>query len=221
MKTTAFRFLLPLAFWFSFVRGFAQQPVHKGYAIWGNPEVGRHVYAEKGCGKCHAIAGIGPTIGPDLGKPPETPQTITQIAGAMWNHAPQMRRVAQEKGVGWESFEESEMRDLIAFLYFLRVQDQPGNVARGRRLFDQKHCSGCHALAGTGGKAAADLTQWKQHGSPILWAEVMWRHAIQMETKMRELGLAWPRLEGSDMIDLIAFIQSEAQGKPASRPGQR
>ncbi|MEX0880674.1 MAG: c-type cytochrome [Thermoanaerobaculia bacterium] len=221
MKKTAFRFLLPLAFWFSFVPGFAQQPVDKGYAIWGNPEVGRHVYAEKGCGKCHAIAGIGPTIGPDLGKPPETPQTITQIAGAMWNHAPQMRRVAQEKGVGWESFEESEMRDLIAFLYFLRVQDQPGNVARGRRLFDQKHCSGCHALAGTGGKAAADLTQWKQHGSPILWAEVMWRHAIQMETKMRELGLAWPRLEGSDMIDLIAFIQSEAQGKPASKPGQR
>ena len=221
MKTTEFRFLLPLAFWFFVVPGFAQEQVNKSYAIWGNPEAGRRVYAEKGCGKCHAINGIGPTIGPDLGKPSEKPQTITQIAAAMWNHAPQMRHVAQEKGVRWESFEESEMRDLIAFLHFLRVQDPPGNVARGRRLFDEKHCSSCHGLPGAGGRIAADPRQWKQHGSPILWAEIMWRHAIQMEAKTRELGFAWPRLEGSDMIDLIAFIQSEAQGKPTSKPSRR
>ncbi len=71
----------------------------KIYAIWGDPVKGRKVYAEKGCGKCHAINGVGPTIGPDLGRTPKVPKTITQIAGVMWNHAPEMRKVAQEKGV--------------------------------------------------------------------------------------------------------------------------
>lgn len=219
MKSIAFRSWLALTLWFSVACAIAQQRVDKTYAIWGNPEAGRRVYAEKGCGKCHAIAGVGPTIGPDLGKPPEKPETITQIAGAMWNHAPQMRHAAEEKHIRWHSFDESEMRDLIAFLYFLRVQDQPGNLARGRELFDQKHCSSCHTL-GKGGKIS-DLSRGKQYGSPILWAEIMWRHAVQMEAKMRELGLPWPRLEGNDMIDLIAFIQSESGGEPASKPNRR
>lgn len=124
------------------------QDQSKVYAIWGNPNNGRKVYAEKGCGRCHAINGVGPSIGPDLGRPPARPQTITQLAGAMWNHAPEMRKLAQEKGVQWAGFKEAELRDLIAYLYFLRMLDQPGDVRRGERLFDDKHCSACHALAG-------------------------------------------------------------------------
>ena len=178
------------------------------YAIWGNPNEGRKVYAAKGCGHCHAINGVGPTIGPDLGRAPARPQSITQIAGAMWNHAPEMRKLAQDKGVQWTPFKESELRDLIAYLHFLRLLDQPGNVRRGEQLFDDKHCSTCHAIAGRGGRIASDLSQWKQYGSPILWAEIMWRHAGQMEGKMRELGLPWPQFQDNEMDDLIAFIQS-------------
>ena len=185
---------------------FAQEP--RLFAIWGNPNEGRKVYAAKGCGHCHAINGIGPTIGPDLGRAPARPQTITQIAGAMWNHAPEMRTLAQDKGIQWTPFKQSELRDLIAYLHFLRLLDQPGDVRRGERLFDDKHCSTCHAIGGRGGRIASDLSQWKQYGSPILWAEIMWRHAGQMEGKMRELGLSWPQFQDNDMDDLIAFIQS-------------
>lgn len=182
------------------------------YAIWGNPTEGRKVYAEKGCGKCHAINGVGPKIGPDLGRAPKKPQTITQLAGVMWNHAPEMRKLAQEKGLQWARFQGSEMRDLIAYLYFLRMLDQPGNVRRGARLFDEKRCSTCHAVAGQGSKMASDLSQWKQLGSPILWAEIMWQHAVEMETKMRDLGLKWPRFKENEIVDLIAFIRSESSG---------
>ena len=84
--------------------------------------------------------------------------------------APEMRKLAQEMGVRWVPFRQSEMKDLIAFLYFLQVQDPPGNVRRGRQLFDEKHCSACHALAGQGKRNASDLSRWKQLGSPILWA---------------------------------------------------
>jgi len=181
----------------------------KIYAIWGDPVKGRKVYAEKGCGKCHAINGVGPTIGPDMAKTSKTPKTITQMAGVMWNHAPEMRKVAREKGVKWESFQGSEMRDLIAFVYFLRLLDKPGDVRRGERLFDEKNCSTCHAVAGQGSKIASDLSKWKQYGSPILWAEIMWQHALEMQEKMQKMGLRWPRFKDNEMVDLIAFIQSK------------
>jgi mono/diheme cytochrome c family protein len=151
---------------------------------------------------------VGSTIGPDLGRPPGRPQTITQLAGDLWNHAPEMRTVAQAKGGQWASFNESELRDLIAYLSFLRLLDQPGDMRRGERLFDEKRCSACHALADRGGRLASDLSQWQHYGSPILWAEIMWRHAVEMEGTMRELGLAWPQFQKNEMVDLIAFIQS-------------
>jgi mono/diheme cytochrome c family protein len=191
-----------------------QPPDERVYAIWGDPKAGRKVYADKRCGKCHAIDGVGPRIGPDLGKPPKEPQTITQIAGTMWNHAPSMRRMAREEGVRWEPFKDSEMRDLIAFLYFLRMQDQPGDIRRGRRLFDRKGCGACHTLGGEGGKMGPDLSRWRRYVSPILWAEIMWEHAVEMEEKMRELGLAWPRFRGNEMVDLIAFIRHETGMEP-------
>lgn len=185
----------------------------KVYAIWGDPDSGRRVYAQKGCGRCHAINGVGPSIGPDLARPPLRPLTITQLAGVMWNHAPEMHKLARGQGVRWAPFEQSELRDLIAYLYFLRMIDQPGDVRRGERLFDEKRCSACHALAGRGGHIASDLTQWKQYGSPILWAEIMWRHAVEMEATMRELGLAWPQFRENEMVDLFAFIQSRTNAR--------
>jgi mono/diheme cytochrome c family protein len=181
------------------------------YTIWGNPANGRTVFAEKGCGRCHAINGVGPQIGPDLGKKPDQLRTITQIAGTMWNHAPEMRKIAEQRRVRWVPFRQSEMNDLIAFLYFLQVQDSPGDVLRGRRLFDEKHCSNCHALSGQGQQVASDLSRWRQLRSPILWAEIMLQHAVEMEQKMRDMGLEWPQFQDNEMVDLIAFIQSETK----------
>jgi cytochrome c2 len=214
MRPRLTQFLLSGLLFVAFVLpdAFAQE-AETVYAIWGNPKEGRKVYAQKGCGKCHAINDVGPKIGPDLGKPPKKPQSVTQIAGVMWNHAPEMRKAAKEKGIRWESFKGSEMRDLIAYLYFLRMLDQPGNVRRGELLFDEKQCSTCHALAGQGSKIASDLSQWKQLGSPILWAEIMWQHAVEMEEKMRDLGLSWPKFKDNEIIDLIAFIRSQAAGE--------
>lgn len=199
--------------------GFAQQST-KIYSIWGDPEHGRKVYIEKACGTCHAINGVGPTVGPDLASPPDQPQTITQVAGVMWNHAPEMQKVAQAKGMRWPTFRESEMRDLIAFLYFLRVQDRPGDVRRGQQLFDEKRCSTCHALDGRGAKVGPDLTHWHRYGSPVLWADVMWRHASEMEAKMREMGLEWPRFKGNEMVDLIAFIESQMRSQATVDGGE-
>jgi len=205
--TTATLLLLGLAM---FVHDAAAQE-NVTYAIWGDPNAGRQVYAEKRCGQCHAINGVGPTIGPDLVRSPQTAHTITQLAGVMWNHAPLMHQASVETGIRWTPFKGSEMRDLIAYLAFLRLLDQSGNVDRGRRLFDEKRCSTCHALAGDQRGIGPDLSRWRQYGSPILWAEIMWQHASEMETKMGEMGLTWPTFRGNELVDLIAFIQAETR----------
>jgi len=192
-------------------RALAQQ-----YVLWGDARKGQQVFVEKGCGSCHAIRGVGPTVGPDLGRVPARHLTMTQMAGTMWNHAPAMQQMAREKGIIWKPFRGSEMRDLIAFLYALGLLDEPGDPRRGERLFVEKGGATCHSVKGKGGKIGPDLTQWRRFGSPILWAELMWTHALQMEEKAREFGLRWPRFEGNEMVDLIAYIQQElGPGAPA------
>jgi len=121
-----------------------------------------------------------------------------------------MREQSRRLGRPWEPFRGSEMQDLVAFLYFLRMQDPPGDPARGARLFDEKRCSTCHALGGEGSEIGPDLARWKRLASPVLWAEAMWKHATQMEKTMHEMSLSWPTFAEGDMVDLIAFIRQEA-----------
>ena len=45
------------------------------------------------------------------------PRTLTQMAGRMWNHSPQMWAAMKAKGIERPTFEGKEMADLIAFLY--------------------------------------------------------------------------------------------------------
>jgi cytochrome c len=129
----------------------------------------------------------------------------------MWNHAPAMQKLAKQRGILWRPFAGSEMRDLIAYLYSISLLDQPGDARRGERLFVEKGCATCHSVSRGGSKIGPDLKQWKQYGSPILWAELMWSHALNMEEKMREFGVGWPRFEGNEMVDLITYIRSAAQ----------
>lgn len=186
------------------------------YVLWGDAQTGSKLFAGKGCGSCHAIRGVGPNLGPDLGQIARR-LTMTQLAGAMWNHAPAMRRAAEQKGMSWRAFKGSEMRDLIAYLYSISLLDRPGDSRRGERLFVEKGCATCHSVKGKGAKIGPDLKQWKQYGSPILWAELMWSHALTMEQKMREFGVRWPRFEENEMVDLIAYIRTEIGPRSSSK----
>ena len=142
------------------------------YVLWGDARNGSRVFAEKGCGNCHAVRGVGPSLAADLGRIAQR-LTMTQLAGAMWNHAPAMQKLAKQRGILWRPFAGSEMRDLIAYLYSISLLDQPGDLKRGERLFVEKGCATCHSVGRAGSKIGPDLKQWKQYGSPILWAELM------------------------------------------------
>jgi mono/diheme cytochrome c family protein len=187
------------------------QEVQETYVLWGDPQKGRKVYAENGCATCHAVRGVGGTLGPDLGRPPLQHKTVTQMAGVMWNHATEMSRLAKTKGITIRPFAASELLDLLTYLYSLYFLDEPGNARQGARLFVNKGCAACHAIKGDRPAIGPPLARFRQYASPILWAEVMWRHAVEMEQKMKEMGIAWPRFEKNEMVDLISYVRSAAQ----------
>jgi mono/diheme cytochrome c family protein len=177
----------------------------------GSPRQGRMLFQDKGCALCHpdrsGVEGIGPNVKTNVRG------TLAQIAGDMWSHGPQMWRKMAEGGIQSPALTVEEMSDLVSYLYFLQYFDEPGNAARGGRLFDEKGCSVCHSLAGTGGKYAPDLSRSAAFDSPIHAVTAFWNHLPAMEALVREREMTWPTFETGEMADLVEFIRSKRQTK--------
>jgi mono/diheme cytochrome c family protein len=176
------------------------------YLVPGDVKEGWNVFALKKCSVCHSIWGEGGKEGPDLGTLPESYVSQSQLAALMWNHWPGMWGKMEAKKISHHKMTKKEMADLFAFLYFLRYMDEPGNPRNGKTLMESKHCSKCHPVVKEGAKG--DLSVWGMYINPILWAQMMWNHAPQMEREMKKRGLAWTEFKGNEMVDLIAYIRS-------------
>ena len=178
------------------------------YLLPGDAKKGWQSFFTKGCIKCHSVWGEGGTTGPNLGITPSKHLTEAQLTAAMWNHAPAMWEKMKAKGIDFKGLSQEEMADIFAFLYFIRYMDEPGDQEKGRELLATKKCSNCHTILGKGGKIGPDLEKWRAYINPILWTQMMWNHAPQMEEEMRSRGIAWPRFEGNEMVDIIVYIKS-------------
>ena len=168
---------------------------------------GKMLFREKGCSFCHAINGYGSKVGPDLGSQHPIPPTITQFAGLMWNHSPQMSALMDREAVPRAQFAEREMADLIAYLYGVGFLEPQGRADLGKEVFDRKHCANCHGAGGRGGKGGPDLARLLRYTSPQM-AYTIWTHGPQMHSKMREKNIAWPILEEQELVHLMAFLNS-------------
>jgi cytochrome c2 len=183
-----------------------------GSFMVGDPQMGVILFQKKSCAACHPLNHNGGQAGvPDLGfqNPPRS--TLNQVVAAMWNHAPHMWDRMKSARVAYPQFDNQEMANLFAYLYVSRYVDEPGNEYHGRKLFESKGCSRCHAVAGEGGKVGPDL---KAVGAdtPIAWTQVMWNHAPAMEASMRQLGLTWPQFGPGEMNDLLAYVREVSGG---------
>jgi cytochrome c551/c552 len=176
-----------------------------GYLLLGDIKEGWRVFNQKRCGQCHSIWGEGGKGGPDLGTLPQAYVSQAQLAALMWNHSPEMWGRMVAKKIPIEKIDTKEMADLFAFLYFIRYMDEPGNPERGKRLMEVKGCIKCHTIK-QGLKE--DLVRWSMYVNPIVWAQMMWNHTPQMEQEMKKKGLRRVEFQGSEMVDLIAYIRS-------------
>jgi len=188
-----------------YVRGGAEREFD---LLPANPRRGWALFREKRCISCHAISGEGGTVGPDLGSGGPLPRTLTQMAGQMWNHSPEMWAAMKAKGIDRPTFNGSEMADLIAFLYSVRYFELRGSPIVGQQLFDERKCSECHGSDARGGKIGPNLRKVGKVYTPVNFALALWSHGPRMYAKAAALGLGWPTLNEGDLSHLLAFLNS-------------
>jgi cytochrome c551/c552 len=170
-----------------------------------DPLVGRRVFVNKGCVKCHSIFSKGGKIGRDLGR------TLAQLGPAgifamMWNHSPEMSKLMQ-KPQKMPIFSEQEMADLIGYFYFLGYLDEQGDAEKGRVVLKNKKCLDCHRVGGIGRDVGPPLDKLKSYANPLSLAQRIWRYGIKMSAVMSVLGIERPEFTGSEIVDLFAYLR--------------
>ena len=118
-----------------------------------------------------------------------------------------------DMGLERPTFQENEMADLIAFLYFLRFLEKEPNVERGEMLFGQKGCRSCHHFGDADVEGSFSLSTLKTAQPKVDVAASMWNHANEMSQKMTRKKMEWPRLLPGEMNDLIEYILSHNNDK--------
>jgi len=167
----------------------------------GDPEAGRQVFTAR-CETCH---GFRPTLPGRVDLLERaTPMTMMGYAAAMWNHAPMMdARSADDL----PALEDGAMNDVVSYLFAQRYFSGRGDPVAGERVFNEKGCFVCHEQerAATG---APELTASPEIHSPITMTRAMWNHGPGMLETLDQRGMTWPQFEGTEMTDLIAYLNS-------------
>jgi mono/diheme cytochrome c family protein len=176
------------------------------YLTPGRPTVGKRLFEEKGCAQCHKIGNNkGKAAIPDLTRV-DFHGGATQIAGRMWKHGPKILAKMEEREIAPPIFEENEMADLVAYLYFLNFIEQSGDLETGKRLFTRKRCVKCHSIRGDGGNAGPDLALSDRTGNYIKITTAMWNHNEKMRILMDKMGVPMPRFNEKEMKDLFFYL---------------
>jgi len=167
----------------------------------GEPEVGRQIFTAR-CETCHGFRPAVPGRVDLLER--SVPLTMMGYAAAMWNHAPRMEA---RLGSDLPLLEDAAMNDVVAYLFAESYFSGRGDPATGERVYTEKGCVVCHELerAQTG---APELIQSTEVHSPVTMTRALWSHGPRMLEALEQRGMDWPVFEGSEMSDLIAYLNS-------------
>ncbi|MEW5982127.1 MAG: c-type cytochrome [Acidobacteriota bacterium] len=174
----------------------------------GSPFRGRQLFEEKRCSTCHSVWGHGGTLGPEISVA-VAGKTFYELVGDFWNHTPQMIDEVERHGYPWPTLDPAEMADMLSYLYYLRLFDEPGNVERGANAYARLQCGTCHTLGGRGGPGGGSLDRFSAFPAPTPLAQAMWNAGPRMQQDQLQRGVSIPQLGGQDMADLQAYIRAE------------
>jgi mono/diheme cytochrome c family protein len=186
------------------------------YALPGRPDAGRQLFSSKRCIECHAVAGVGGRVGPDLVER-GVRQSPIEFAATIWNKAPAMAAKMKPRGITLPELSPAEMADIVAYLYSVRYFGGAGSIPNGWAVATQKGCLACHGASGERGKPASDLRKAAAgRDSPAAVLAALWNHTVVPAPGGSPKD--WPLFRPQEMADLIALLQSLA-GKPAQTGG--
>jgi cytochrome c2 len=177
----------------------------------GDPRVGKTLFTEKSCIRCHSVAAEGGKVGPALDKIERGVPPLV-VAEALWNHGPAMSSAIHEAGLQLPTFEDNEIIDLFAFVRSKGERrgaqqfESPGDPEKGHAIFEQKGCSACHTLFGKEPGVGPDLGLAPLRGSVTQVAGRMWNHWPKMSEAMKNAGMSVPKFEPGELRDVLAYV---------------
>jgi cytochrome c2 len=174
---------------------------------------GAAVFETQGCVQCHTMNGGAGKIAPDLSRPVDRSFSPTALATTIWNHAPTMWKTIQSQGAKPPQLDEQAAGDLFAYFYSVRFFEPPGDAGRGKHVFQDRGCSGCHGLGAAGQSAGLPIALWTSIGDPVALAEAMWNHAPNMRGELAVRRKHWPHLSTQDLTDLEVFVRNSNEGR--------
>jgi cytochrome c2 len=160
------------------------------------PRRGWKIFYEKGCINCHALWNIGIKGGSDL-----TGLSFRELIAGYKKHALQKGLKMGNKKFLSIDISPGEIPALVSFLKFVSILDGPGNPDRGERVLTEKNCNSCHS------RIAPNLKEKAKFANPVSWIAQMWNHAPKMKREMSKKNIPWPRFDGDNLIDLMAYIR--------------
>ena len=160
---------------------------------------GQALFDSKGCAACHS--GKTALTSRLKGK------TLTDIAVAMWDHEPRMPAAPAPLSLG-------DMREIVSYLWAEQFFEDAGSPTAGARVFAAKRCASCHNDAShNNASGAPKLAGTGRSFNAATIVSVLWHHGPQMLDQMKTKGIAWPRFEGQDMANLIAYLNAQNKGQ--------
>jgi mono/diheme cytochrome c family protein len=176
--------------------------------VGGDPARGQELFTSEMCVSCHSVNGKGGRTAPDLGKRTGRNYTPDLFASLLWNHAPAMWSAMQNQAVAKTTLNDQAAADLFAYFYAARRFERPGDAGRGKQAWSARHCAECHAISGTGAGPGKPVNSWESLGDPLIMAQQMWNHSSNMRDAFRAKQLAWPRLTGQELTDILVYLQN-------------
>jgi cytochrome c2 len=164
------------------------------YSLPASFNAGRALFESEGCAKCHK--------GNLLLDERKSRLSMSGFIAAMWNHNPRIE-------VTRADLTREKLQAIAGYLWTTGVFDQRGDPARGERLYAKLGCGSCH----NGPERWGPVLTGIQRENPLpftvyLTAEV-WNHGQEMLKSMQSKGIVWPKLDGSKMSDLAAYLEKQ------------
>lgn len=141
---------------------------------------------------------------------------MLQLAGMFWNHTPRMIETVRSRGFDWPTFTDSDLADVISYIYYVKLFDEPGDPSLGAQWLKEKRCRECHSVGGEGGRVGPSLDSYARYLAPVPLAAGMWNHGRVMRDQQNTAGIPMPRFYGREISDIQAYIRKvgRSRGRP-------
>ncbi len=176
----------------------------KIYMNPGSPLKGEKIYKSKKCFYCHEQKHIGP----DLTKY-NFNESVTEIAGMMWNHALNMQSAMLKNKISYPEFKNDEMANLISYLYFKDQSKVPGSIEEGKNLISGKGCISCHRQGNS--YNAPVINKIGPFNNADSFFSDLWNHLPMMEKTFYAKGKSLPKLLPSDVKSLYLYFNRKVR----------